>query len=187
MIWKKLAVWLSILLLIACSAPPRTVTDTFLEARGPFALSAPNSCGTPSSAHAIPVSNSEAANIHITFDFIRRPSGEPVGRLLVSGARSLYGRLVMDGSKVRVQFDGAPARATTYGKPLSPELQAANKSITIQRIGNFYLVGPNGPANATVSFLSEAVKLDGQNFAMPTVNFQRVQRTYTYRPMFNAC
>lgn len=187
MIWKKSAVWLSILLLVACSSPARTVTDTFLEARGPFALSAPNSCGTPSSAHAIPVSNSEAANIQITFDFIGRPSGEPVGRLLVLGPPSLYGRLVMDESRVQVQFEGAPARATTLGMQLSPELQVANRSIDIQRIGNFYVVGPNGPANATVSFLNGAVKLDGQNLTIPTVNFQRVQRTYTYRPMFNLC
>lgn len=186
MIWKQLAVWLSILLLAACSSP-RTVTDIFLEARGPFALSAPNPCGTPFSNHLIPVSNSEAANIRIVLDFVKRPSGEPVARLLVFGERSLYGRLVMDGSKVRVRFDGAPAHATTVGRPLSPELQAANRSITIQEIGNFYVAGPNGPANATVSFLSGAVKLDGRNLALPTVSFQRVQRTYTYRPAFNAC
>lgn len=186
MIWKQLAVWLSILLLAACSSP-RTVTDIFLEARGPFATSAPNACGEPSSNHLVPVSNSEAANIRIIFDFVTRPSGERVARLSVSGERSLYGRLVMDGSKVRVRFDGTPANATTFGRQLSPELQAINRSITIERISNFYVAGPNGPANAVVSFLGGAVKLDGRNLALPTVNFQRVQRTYTYWPAFNAC
>jgi hypothetical protein len=186
MIRKKLAVWLSILFLVACSSP-RTVTDHFLEARGSFATSGTNSCGRPFSGHSVPVSNSEAANIRITFDFVRRPSGEPVARLLVSGDRSLYGRLVMDASKVRVRFDGAPANATTFGMPLSQELQAVNRSITIQRIGNFYVAEPNGPANVTVSFLDGAVKLDGRNLVLPTVSFQRVQRTYTYRPASNAC
>jgi hypothetical protein len=125
------------------------------------------------------------ANIEIIFDFIRRPSGEPVGRLLVLGPPSLYGRLVMDESRVQVQFEGATARATSLGMQLSPELQAANRSIDIQRIGSFYVVEPNGLANATVPFLNGAVKLDVQNFTISTVNFQRVQRTYTYRPMSN--
>ncbi len=187
MIWKQLAVGLSMLLLVACSSP-RTVTDDFLVARGPYANNSPNSCGTPSSSHVIPTSSAEAENILVTLDYIRKnPSGELLGRLLVFGSRSLDGRLMMDGSRVQVRFDGVPVRATDTGQKTSPESEAANKSIRMQRIGNFYAAGPNGPSNATVSFLAGAVKLDGRNLALPTVNFQQVRYTYNYRPKFNGC
>ena len=104
------------------------------------------------------------------------------------GSRDLYGRVVMDGTKVRIRFDGAPPRQLTLPTPkVSAEDAEKNRRINIQSIGNFYAASLGAPRSIRISFLPGTVRIDGKNVAMPTVSFQRTTVTYTYRPQFNVC
>ncbi len=163
------------------------MTSDYYQALGPFASNTTSPCGSPATSHLVPVVGHNDATIAINFDLSNVPN-RLVGRLVVGAAgQSLYGRVVMDSKNARVVLDRASARLTSVGKPQTLELQAENRSITIQRIGNFYTLGPDLPKDVVVSFRPGAVKIDGRNVNVPSVRFQRTKATYRYVPHWGVC